>query len=124
MSNKQPPSTRQFFLVTVALSALAFIPVIGWMSAFFLPFWIIIWMVMEPKGFFSVVWRTILCVVLIYSVAVIIETFHTRHELATRGVVTRGLVNVYEDPYVIGGIIASTLSILGLMRSFFTPHAE
>jgi hypothetical protein len=68
MKTSEPFTNRQFFLAILVLTAGSFIPVIGWLSAFFLIIGLITWMCLEPKGFLSIIWRTILGVVLVCSI--------------------------------------------------------
>jgi len=104
--SKQPPSTRQFFLVTVALSVGSFIPLIGWLSGAFLLIWLAAWILTDIRGFLSITWRTILSAVLLYSCAIVIEE-----------ILTNPHINVYDNQFLIGGTIGFSLSAFGLVRS-------
>jgi hypothetical protein len=103
----EPPSTRGFFLGTLFLGVTSFIPVIGWLAAFFLICWVITWIIVDTRGFSSVLWRTILSTVLIYSGGSLIETFATREH-----------VYVFDNQFLTGCVIASSLSAFGLVCSF------
>jgi hypothetical protein len=106
-TTSEPPSTRGFFLGTLFLGVTSFIPVIGFLAALLLIFWVIAWIACDARGFSSVLWRTILSTVLIYSVGSLIETFATREH-----------VYVFENQFLTGCVIASSLSAFGLVRSF------
>jgi|SRR4029077_3197271 len=110
--SKQPPSTRQFFLVTVALSAISFIPLIGWLSAFFLVCWLIAWILLDTRGFLSITWRTILCAILVCSTWVLMVY------LTGPG--------MYEEKtqFVTAGFIGFALSAFGLVRSILSARKE
>jgi hypothetical protein len=102
--SKQLPSTRQFFLVTLVLSAISFIPLIGWFSAFFLVIWLIGWILIDTRGFLSILWRIFLGLALIYSSAMIIDILN----YPTKG---------ENNNWLLVGTIGFALSTLGLVRS-------
>jgi hypothetical protein len=110
--SKQPPTTRQFFLVTVVLSAISFIPLIGWFSAFFLVLWLISWMLLDTRGFFSVVWRILLGAVLLLSAGVLYDVLCVQPLLE------------YRMQWLMAGTIGFALSAFGLVRSIFKPQTE
>jgi hypothetical protein len=108
--SKQPPSTRQFFLVAVALSVVSFIPLIGWLSAFFLVCWLIAWILLDTRGFLSITWRTILCAVLLCSTWILLVY------LPGPG--------TYDEKtqFVTAGVIGFALSAFGLVRSILNAR--
>ena len=108
----EPFTNRQFFLCTLVLSAISFIPVIGWISAFFLVLCVITWMCMEPKGFFSVVWRTFLSFVLLCSTWVLLVYLNGP--------------GTYEEKtqFVTAGAIGFALSAFGLVRSILKARKD
>jgi hypothetical protein len=105
-------TNRQFFLCTLVLSAMSFIPVIGWFSAFFLVLCVITWMCIEPKGFFSVVWRTLMVIVLLCSCGLIIEYSNVPSETAGTA------------QFLTASVIGLVLSISGLARSIIVARQQ
>jgi hypothetical protein len=91
---------------------MSFIPVIGWFSAFFLVLCVITWMCIEPKGFFSVVWRTFLSFGLLCSTWVLVVYLTGPHGVE------------YETQFVTFGVIAFALSAFGLVRSILKARKE
>jgi hypothetical protein len=108
----EPFTNRQFFLCTLVLSAMSFIPVIGWISAFFLVLCVITWMCIEPKGFFSVVWRTFLSFVLLCSTWVLVVYL------------TGPGTYDYTTQFVTVGAIGFALSAFGLVRSIIVARRQ
>jgi hypothetical protein len=108
----EPPTTRQFFLMTIVLGVLSFIPVFGFFAAIGLVMMLLYLIFADTRGFLSVVWRTLLVVVLLYSCALIIENLHTQEELRSIGVQARD-----DTQFRLGCGIASALSAGGLVRS-------
>ena len=112
MKRSEPPSTHQFFLVTVVLCAVSFIPLIGWFSAFFLVCWLIAWILLDTRGFLSVTWRTILSAVLLCSTWVLLVYLPGPHGVE------------YETQFVTFGVIAFALSAFGLVRSIIVARQQ
>jgi len=91
---------------------MSFIPVIGWFSAFFLVLCVITWMCIEPKGFFSVVWRTFLSFVLLCSTWVLVVYL------------TGPGTYDYTTQFVTVGAIGFALSAFGLVRSIIVARQQ
>jgi len=114
--SKQPPSTRQFFLVTLTLAAISFIPLIGWLSAFFLVCWLIGWILLDTRGFLSVAWRTVLCAILAYSTVIVCDALIWNPDSYR--------VNIYGTHFLIAGVIGFALSAFGLVRSILNARKD
>jgi hypothetical protein len=111
-ASKEPLSTRQFFLLTLVLGALSFIPVIGWFSALFLVISLIAWILSDPRGFLSVLWRTLLVIVLLCSCGLIIEYSNVPSETAGTA------------QFLTASVIGLVLSISGLARSIIVARQQ
>jgi hypothetical protein len=108
----EPFTTRQFFLLTLVLGALSFIPVIGWFSALFLVISLIAWILSDPRGFLSVLWRALMVIVLLCSCGLIIEYSNVPSETAGTA------------QFLTASVIGLVLSISGLARSIIVARQQ
>jgi hypothetical protein len=112
----EPFTTRQYLTGTIVFGALSFIPVLGWFSALALIFSLCAWILLDFRGFLSVVWRTLMGAVLLCSVLIFCDALlWNPHSYS-------GEVNTSAPYFLTAAVLSFALSVAGIVRSFLTAH--
>lgn len=113
-TQREPITTRHWFTAVLALTALSFIPVLGFLSAVLLVCVLVGWLVYDLHGFLSVAWRTFLIIVLAYSVLLLCDAF----------IWHRSDYDYCRFPYRTAAMIGFGLSACGLVCSFLKAKRD